>query len=75
MCVNDILVHGGKPIFFLDYLAVNKLDKKIASNIIDGICKGCKEAKCSLLGGETAEMPGTYKDKDCLLYTSDAADE
>ena len=64
MCVNDILVHGGKPIFFLDYIAVGKLNKKVSLEIIDGISKGCKEAGCSILGGETAEMPGLYKKKD-----------
>ena len=64
MCVNDILVHGGKPIFFLDYIAVEKLNKKIALDIIDGISRGCKEANCSILGGETAEMPGLYKKND-----------
>ena len=64
MCVNDILVHGGKPIFFLDYIAVEKLNKKIALEIIDGIAKGCKESNCSILGGETAEMPGLYKKND-----------
>ena len=64
MSVNDILVHGGKPIFFLDYIAVEKLNKKIGLEIIDGICKGCKIAGCSLLGGETAEMPGIYKKND-----------
>ena len=61
MCVNDILVHGGKPIFFLDYIAVEKLNKKIALDIIDGISIGCKKANCSILGGETAEMPSLYK--------------
>ena len=64
MSVNDILVHGGKPIFFLDYIAVEKLNKKIGIEIIDGICKGCKIAGCSLLGGETAEMPGIYQKND-----------
>ena len=64
MCINDILVHGGKPIFFLDYIAVEKLNKKIALDIIAGISKGCKEANCSILGGETAEMPGLYKKND-----------
>ena len=64
MCINDILVHGGKPIFFLDYIAVEKLNKKIALDIINGISKGCKEANCSILGGETAEMPGLYKKND-----------
>ena len=64
MCINDILVHGGKPIFFLDYIAVEKLNKKVALNIIDGISKGCRESGCSILGGETAEMPGLYKKND-----------
>jgi len=64
MCINDILVHGGKPLFFLDYIAVEKLNKKIALEIVDGISKGCKEANCSILGGETAEMPGLYKKND-----------
>tara|TARA_B100000686_G_scaffold345924_1_gene431411 strand:+ start:32 stop:1090 length:1059 start_codon:yes stop_codon:yes gene_type:complete len=64
MCLNDILVHGGKPIFFLDYIAVAKLKKKMAVEIIDGIVKGCKGSRCSILGGETAEMPGLYKNDD-----------
>ena len=60
MCVNDLLVQGAKPIFFLDYIAVNKLKIKKIKKILDGIVKGCKLAGCSLIGGETAEMPGTY---------------
>jgi len=61
MCVNDLIVQGAKPIFFLDYIAVNKLNIKRVKKILDGIVAGCKLADCALLGGETAEMPGTYE--------------
>ena len=60
MCVNDLIVQGAKPIFFLDYIAINKLKYKKVKNILDGIVSGCKLAECALIGGETAEMPGTY---------------
>ena len=61
MCVNDLIVQGAKPIFFLDYIAVDKLKLSKIKKILDGIVSGCKLAECALIGGETAEMPGTYE--------------
>ncbi|MBO0723109.1 MAG: phosphoribosylformylglycinamidine cyclo-ligase, partial [Blastocatellia bacterium] len=61
-CINDILVQGAKPLFFLDYIAVGKLDPDIIEQILDGLARGCREGDCALLGGETAEMPEFYRD-------------
>ena len=61
MSVNDLIVQGAKPLLFLDYISINKIDLIKLKSIMKGILKGCDQSNCELVGGETAEMPGTYE--------------
>ena len=61
MSVNDLIVQGAKPLFFLDYISINKINFKKLKSLMKGIVKGCQISECELVGGETAEMPGTYE--------------
>ncbi len=76
MCVNDLIVCGAKPLFFLDYLAFGKLEESVYLELLSGIAEGCREARCALLGGETAEMPGMYPpgEYDCAGFAVGVVD-